>query len=190
MRVISADKEIEEIISENDDTLVPSWYGDLHTAKLYSDQIVNNHILKTNCGENCILAFKLKKDAVFLLLKNEYNLKNLLDSKYNLLPLPIRDNLSYMFNDLYNNSRYYSFEDVQSGAIPQSRLDGTPLNSIQFAVPPTRTSDRKDDIPFTEYMCKNIFKDRGYAGYINPKMIGRTPGWFHSEIIFCNQCLG
>lgn len=188
MKVISADKEIEEIISENDNTLVPSWYGDLPTAKLYSSQVVDNPILRDNCGQKCILAFKLKKDAVFLLLKNEHNLKILLDQKNNLIPPTMKIHLSNMFNNIYQNSNgYYNFNDVKTGNVALTTLDGTPLNSIQFTVSPVRTSYRDQDIPFTEYMCKNMFKERGYAGYINPAMVANPPSnWFHSEIIFCN----
>jgi hypothetical protein len=186
--VAQTDKEIQEIISENDDSISPSWYGNLETAKLYSGNSLDQ-ILDYNCANKCILAYKLKKEAIFLLLNNEYNMAKLY--KEDLQP-PLKKNFSNMF-DNFTKDYYQNFDNVKENLgnnIPQSpqvNIDGTPLKSYRILNnSPRRTSTRPDDLPVTEFLCKNTFRQRGYAGYISPEMLMSSTSYFHSEIVFCN----
>ena len=186
--VAQTDKEIQEIISENDDSISPSWYGNLETAKLYSGSSLDQ-ILDYNCANKCILAYKLKKEAIFLLLNNEYNMAKLY--KEDLQP-PLKKNFSNMF-DNFTKDNYQTFDNIKENLgnnIPQSprvNIDGTPLKSYEILNnSPRRTSTRPDDLPVTEFLCKNTFRQRGYAGYIIPEMLKSSTSYFHSEIVFCN----
>ena len=191
MVVASDPREIEEIISENSN-LSPSWYGDINTAKLYSGSIdIKNNPslapLKDNCTGKCIFAYKLVKNATFLLLNNDYNVVKL---NNNTTPKD-KDELKKMFGDNDFNSK--TIDQNKRDPVKIDTIDSTPLNIVRVNSPLKRTSYYGSDLGWTTSMCSlsGIFKRYGYAGYVAPSTL--TPplstwkgGYFHPEIVFCN----
>lgn len=152
------DESIQEILSE--DEIVESWYGDLNTAQLYSLQNPN---FSSTCDTKCINTYKLKKDAVFFILDDNFNLWQLLNDPR--ITPEITRAIYFMFN-IKDNSSFENDEQTFGGLFLKNKI---------------RKSNRDYDLPFARWLC-SIIKDN-YAGYAaNQNVTGR----FHLEFSFCN----
>jgi len=174
--VANTPEEIIEILSENtENKVVPGWFSTDAIAKLYSDQPRFVGDIRQNvCRDKCVLVFTLNKDATFLLLNDPFNFKKL---RVSLRPAE-QKHFEAMFNntkgqEIHSNMRMFGHNQVFVTSNPFHYVEDNP-NLV-------RTSNREDDLPLTEGLCKTLFAMLGYAGYIAPKI-----GEFHSEITFCN----
>ena len=85
-----------------------SYFGDYKIAKDFSTKPLGNNML---CGYNCISAYKLKKDAVFIDINDPYNILVLLHGPYGLL----NDNNREILRTNYNleGIKDNDFEDLK-----------------------------------------------------------------------------
>ena len=67
---------------ENKAPIGLGYFGDYDVAQQYSSKPASNGV---KCGRNCVLAYKLKKDAVFIDINDPYNIFVLLYGPYGLL---------------------------------------------------------------------------------------------------------
>ncbi len=163
--VAESPDDIEQIISQYI-PIVPSWYGDIHTAKTYSKSKVKNSKVPEICKDNCIFAYKLKQDVVMFLFDDDYNLSKLINHKD--FPNEQKKNLQIIFN----------LKSTIATA-------GNRYNEVTLKK--ERHSYYNEDKIFAEYFCKNLSNQLNYAGYTANKQISKFHGGlFHPEFIFCN----
>jgi hypothetical protein len=117
------------------------WFADPNVAKLYSLQ--NKNFSKI-CDDKCINAYELKKDAVFIILDNNFNIWRLLND--NSVPQDTKKQLQFMFN-----------LDKVEADFDKNKFGEIHIKKKQ------RRSYRDVDLPFTKWLCKYLTKD--YAGY-------------------------
>jgi len=164
----SSQEEIESIISENY-IISPSWYGDVQTAKMYSQATSENNSLYFN--EGYVMAYELKNDAVFFLLDDDYNIAKILSSPENIVSTEIKETIIKMFS-LENSIPYL--------------VDNRPFTRILYYNKQRKSEVIVDKI-FAEWICKNIITPYGYGGYgATIQTTEHHAGFFHYEIIFCN----
>jgi len=171
--VASSDESVEKILADFM-TLSPGWFADLRTAKLYSRVTGCNKNVRSaeRTDTDCVMAYKLKRDATFMLIDDPYNIWKMLND----------DSLSLKFR---NAVRQMFSLDVRAAtkdivAIPQS------YNT--FNMPNTkRYSARSYELPFAKDFCE-LAKTLGIAGYAADFASNRTTGksYFHLEFMFCD----
>lgn len=174
---VTSEDDIEELMVQAGANIVPSWYGDLDIAKLYS----NTRNYDRLCGDRCVFAFKLKKDCVFFNLNNDYNIAKILAERS--VPVEQKTNLINMFglSDLNRYNPSTLNEDIIRNHL--TLRDG---NNIKF-VNKNRNSSRAWDIPFGSWLCGSVIQTFGYSGYAAEKQITTNHGGqFHLEIVFCD----
>lgn len=154
--------------------IATSWYGDLDNAIEYSKKIQDD----ISCGPNCIAAYKLKKDAVFIDLSDPFNLLVLLQST---IPHDIKmflattQILGYRSDTavqdalcVLENNREAVDEKVKAcniaGAFHPLKMIG---GEVQRITP--RQAIQGQDIYYGPDFLVNYFNKQGYAGYINPR---------------------
>lgn len=143
----------------------PSYYADPETAAIYSATKGGGEV----CGDKCIFAYKLRRDVVFYLMDDGYNIAKLLSAAE--IPDDVKQNLVKMFD----------IEDPN----PRRVLSENPLK--RFSYDTRRDSRVVWDIPFAGFMCREIIPKMGYAGMAAPIQYRGFPSeTFHLEFIFCN----
>lgn len=170
--IATMEESIEEIVSANFN-ITAGWYGDPTVAKLYSYG-AQDQTLKDVCRDKCVLAYKLKKDLIFFLLDDDYNIARLLSSDDSTVPQEEKDRILRMFN-------INSVNDLKSNdsGNPQKR----------FIFEKNRKSDRVDDLPFGYWFCSSALSSiLKYDGYAAPDTKSTYHGvdTFHQEFIICN----
>lgn len=154
------EKSIQEILSEKE-AIAPSWYSNYKTSELYSLQ---NPQFSSVCDTKCINTYKLKTDAIFFLLDDNFNIWRLINDP-KITPEMVKA-ITFM----------YSLTDP-------SNFENDPKNYGQIYIKnKKRRSFREYDLPFTKWLCENIIKNR-YAGYAANANIEAN---FHLEFAFCN----
>lgn len=155
-----SDESVEAAVSEYVPVNV-SWYGTLKTAKLYSLQTD----VANTCGEQCVAAYKLTNDAVFLVLNDEENILRIMSHP----STPTK-----IYADLKNMFTIESMTDFGRSA----------YNRIGYEKTMLRKSARTWDLEFADWFCGTFGKD--YAGYAANNTIADAYGYFHEEFTFCN----
>lgn len=140
----------------------PSWFGTPKTAEVYSLQ---NPKFAQTCGDKCVSVYELKKDCIFFLLDNNFNIWRLLNNPN--VPTKNKEQLRFMF-DLTILEADYS--ETEFGNITIKRKK--------------RRSYRNVDLPFTNWLCTYIPQD--YAGYAANTPVEKKKMFFHLEFMFCN----
>jgi hypothetical protein len=145
---------IDEAIA-NQISVEPAWFSSYNIAQLYS---LRNRQFPV-CKDKCIATYRLKNDATFILINNDFNIWKILSNEA--IPKEIKQNLKQMFS-------------LQQAVI--NNIDGkiTIKNKI-------RKSDVKYEIPFAKWLCQNV----NYAGYAADVTKTDTRG-FHLEFMICN----
>lgn len=149
-------KEITEIISEQLNPN-PAWYGDEEVASLYSSQ-------SSKQTKKLIFSYELKKDAVFIILDNDFNLWQILNGD---VPDEIKNTINRMF-DFKGN---FHFDSLKFGEI----------NVVKG-----RTSFSDVDFKFSQWLCSFAEKEK-YVGYAANNIINNDRSIFHLEFMICNS---
>ena len=176
--VTTKNESIVEVVSQ----ILPvsaGWYSDPAIGRLYSNQ-TTDPMIKQNCGDKCVLAFKLKKDVVLLLLDDDQNIEKLLLTGS--IPVDEKNRLRAMFNLQNVNAVRDGFE----GPFTRFRY---PAYNAQTGKGKMRISNRAWDLEFTKYLCNDIIKayQLGYGGYAATGQHSVAHGGlFHLEFAFCN----
>lgn len=140
-----------------------SYFANISTAKTYSKLGMDR-----KCKDNCIFAYKLKKNAVFLLMDDSYNIAKIFESPK--VPTEIKEALMKMF----------SISDPN----PLRSRSEHPFKRLSYNK--SRRSERSWDLPFSQWMCNNVLTYFGYAGMAAPIQYINDKKHFHLEFIFCN----
>lgn len=165
----TGDESIEEIVAQSI-PITAGWYADPSVARLYSGQTTDQR-LRSVCGERCVNAYKLKKDLVFYLLDDDYNIAKLFASDPGVVPEEKKRELAQMFS-ITNRT-------------PQRTSSANPFTRIRYQK--DRISNRAWDLPFAEWACRVVVTRQGYAGYAATVQYTQAHGGrFHLEFIFCN----
>lgn len=150
---------IQEVLSK-DERLNTGWFSDAKVAELYSKKDP-----KGVCNDTCIHAYTMKKDAMFIILDNDFNIWRLLN--YPDIPSEVYTALKVMFDIKSKNNVTNSKTTYGDLVIPAKK----------------RKSYYQYDIPFTTWLCT---KTSGkYAGYAANVQIEAGIAYFHQEIVFC-----
>lgn len=169
--VASNPEEIEAIIAEaGRDLLIPGWFSSYHVAKIYISRGEEPESKVCAAKGSCILSYTLKNDAVFLLLTDPLNITKL-KSEY---PAQAR-NISVMFGDIPYRLRN------------DAPIDSNPITIVKTDPKLRRTSFYEQDRAVCSSLCKTLFRERNYAGYVGGKMRSSGDIVFHVEITFCNS---
>jgi hypothetical protein len=166
--IATTDESIEEAVS-NTVPVTPGWYANPDIAMVYSG--------KDACKGKCVNAYKLKKDIVMFLLDDDYNIAKLLNTDW--IDVNQKENLIKMFNlpSTYDRT-------IENGPFTRIRY---PMYNEMTDQGKQRVSNRKWDIPFANFMCKNVTGPLKYSGYASPAQYSiKHKGEFHLEFIFCN----
>lgn len=156
------------------------WFGDLNIAQRYSaDFTVPDPKTgeKRVCGNNCIAAFKLTRDAVFVDIYDPFNLTVLVNSD---MPKYLKDILvqAQITGTRSDSDPTNHIRDAQQ--LVNQKLDPDTTSHLQYAFHPMkrflaktrRQSMRRRELP-DQYVLPNFlvreFTDMGYAGFINPE---------------------
>jgi len=140
-----------------------SWFADPRVAKLYSQQ---NDKFSKICQENCINVYELRRDVVFILLDNNFNLWRMLNDPD--ITKQTKDHLKFMFK----------LEKLSVDYDPRRFGEIDIKNKV-------RRSYRDVDIPFATWLCK-YFQSKDYAGYAANTPLEQGQQYFHLEFMFCN----
>jgi hypothetical protein len=154
---------IQEVLSLYEKDFPATWFGDLKTAQLYSKQNDKNGY----CGDKCIFVYTLKRDAVFIVLDDNFNIWRFLN--YPGIPPDI---LQY-FKKMYNISD-----------LAQTNNHPTQFGNL-FIQNKKRRSFREFDLPFVNWMC-SVLPQNKYAGYASNHQMLKKTVYFHLEFSFCN----
>lgn len=168
-------------VLERRQAISTGWYGNLTLAKQYSatgqvaDPSSNEQIV---CGNNCVAAFKLKSDAIFVNMYDPFNLKVLVESRE--IPGSIIDLIvsAQITGDNKNTDPDNIIRDLRKAVDKKINID--PTDESQHAFHPMRRyvgatrriTMRRQDLsdPYTlpNYLV-GYFNGKGYAGYTNPE---------------------
>lgn len=155
------DASVQEAIG-NVKQIDASWYGDHHTSKIYSQQ---NPRYATLCQQDCVLTYRLKRKAIFIVLDNDYNIYKL--TSMSNLSQDDKQRLLFMYSiktePVWNRNNYYQLE--------------FPFKE--------RKSFRDVDLIFTQSLCQFI-ANKNYAGYAANVFVKDLQSIFHLEFVFCN----
>ena len=144
-----------------------SWFGNLDIGKLYSNREPDKDI----CGNDCVLAYKLKNDISMILLGDDYNIAKILFDPN--VPQNIKIHLMYM----------YSITDPSNFDIVE---DSIPFNRIRY-FEKNRRSVTDNDKKVVNWLCNKYIKTGEYSGIAGPPIKSTFHGdVFHLELIFCN----
>lgn len=163
--------DVVEALASINDGLSESWFAEPDIAKLYS---IQNDKEPPVCGDKCVLAYKLKRDTLFVLLDDDSNIISLLANP--MVPAEHKKYLKHMWN--------ISDRDIS----PAFR------NYVgDIHVEKRRQSYRELDLPFSKWLCQSMTatnKDRtelnSYAGYASRHPIYEAAMEFHMEFMFCD----
>ena len=170
----NSNKSVEDIISSNFN-ISPSWYADPSTARLYNSPGQQPGAEKSakNCQGKCINAYKLQQDSVFFLLDDDYNIAKILSRS------GVPDDQKFFLQEMFSLKGQSVELAMQKTMGPQNRLKFSKI----------RKSNREWDLPFAEWICKEIIQPFNYAGYGATSQYTKQfiqEGTFHLEFIFCN----
>jgi hypothetical protein len=141
----------------------PAWFGTYNTAKLYSRQ---QSAFSKVCGDGCVAVYRFKRDVVFLLLDNNFNIWRILNDP--LVPDRSKNFLRHMFS-LKGPTLVESAKN-EFGKIDIPRKE--------------RLSIREFDIPFSDWLCSYLPAE--YAGYAANVHVKDKKAFFHLEFLVCN----
>lgn len=161
--VIAAESpfQIDELLTEKS-MITQSWFSTLENAAKYYSKLESI----PGCAGNCIASYSLKRDAVFFLLDNEYNIKTILESP------DFPEELKYQLKEMFTMTDKYEFI-----------LDPNDLFRRYKLSPKTRASAYDRDRRFANLFFEHLER-YNYAGYCAPKQ-----PIFHSELIVENAIL-
>jgi len=170
--VAASDDSVEKILAEYF-KISPAWFADLKTAKLYSKMSGCNAMTgQTDADfESCVMAYKLKRDATFMLIDDPYNIWKMLNDDS--LPTPLKISLREMFLiDQRNAPRGVTVRAKNYGDLSISEL--------------RRFSVQHVDSSFADKFCKlaSELKIAGYAADFPITDAGEK--YFHLEFMFCD----
>jgi len=141
----------------------PAWFGTYNTAKLYSRQ---QPTFSKVCGDKCICVFRLKRDTVFVLLDNNFNIWRMINDP--LIPDKAKEYLKRMFS--LNGPVWIEAAKNEFGKIEIEQKK--------------RSSYREFDLPFTDWLCSYLPSE--YAGYAANVPVKDKQAFFHLEFMICN----
>jgi len=149
--------EVDEAIYKQI-SVEPAWFGSHDVAKIYSSR--NNKF--PFCKDKCISVYRLKNDATFLLIDNDFNIWQMLanDATPNEIKIYLRQMFSLQQNVVKNDDGKVAF-------ISKSRFSANVY-----------------EIPFANWLCKNLrLNYAGYAADVTKVDVYRR---FHLEFMICN----
>lgn len=161
---------VEEAIS-NQLPVKPAWFSTANVAQIYSAKLgkvddSRNQDAQLYCKDKCISAYRLKNDATFILLDNDFNIWRFLTNES--IPETIKTRIKIMF----------SLDKVKSIRITNDNKTIKILDKF-------RSSYYDIDFFFAEWLCKNQRGD--YAGYASDATKTMYERMFHLEFMICNS---
>jgi hypothetical protein len=160
---------VEQLLTE-DVTIDAGWFTSAEKSRAYSD---SESI--PGCEGFCNHAYKLRRDCVFLLLDNEYNLDKILNHPN------MTDQVRWAFEDGFG---------IEEADAYNKRLNpsNVPMKVVNIG-PLTRKSTYSEDKTIARWLCDNIIYGN-YSGYCVPTQITTSgESFMHQEFIFCNSLL-
>lgn len=169
--------------------VVPGWYADLKTAKIYVEQGMYEYDTKgkatavkyPKCRGTCIFSYKTTREFVFIDLFHEKNIPLVRNFMMTKSGEPGRKLAKYYYK-LYNEATIPNNPD--NAILQISKKDRTKSQIF-------RNSIRSIDLPLTQFLCSTLFKKHNYQGYVSQFPMddwrGRRIGAkFHIEAAICN----
>ncbi len=138
------------------------WFADPRIAKIQAARPPYDKV----CKDKCVMAYTLKKDAVFILLDNNYNLMKFLTMPE--IPEDVKAALTKMY----------------SIAAERARVEKTDLGTV-ISLDKKRVFDKALTQAFNRWICRNI-DQKAYAGYTANTQLSESTPVIHNEFILCN----
>lgn len=175
-------KERRDYIFEKIQEKLPistTFYGDINVAKDYSSRGGT-----MSCGDKCVMAYKLKRDAVFINIYDPYNILVLLTTKF--LDENIKQKIIKSYR-LTEQIKDYVAEASTPEKLEALKTDPVSYLRLQYIFEPfqrffpsgygshrsslRQTDGEKFEIP---NQLLRVFNRKNYAGYINPRTLDVT----------------